>query len=1037
MAIDTPPPQSGSSNTASTHFGDEFTLTSADQPNLQLSSFPLDKTNWTSWRIDVKQTLIIKLKISFVNGTILPSDLDDPSYINWKCIDCLVLKWLRNSTSPEIGRQFVHNSSARSLWIELEDFYGKMGGPRILQLKKRIANFSQGCRLVTSYYSELKMMWSDFRALNPHPTSNLELLALLNKADDKDLLLQYLSGLNDDYTYVSNQILLTSPLPTVSCAHGMVCTAEAQKRTQESREMDSGTSFALATTEKNQATESNDRNSNHPTCAYCKKIGHTKDKCFQLANKNSFCDHCKKSGHTNANCFQLTGVVPDWYKVMKDGRKTKPIAAAALMSTGVSEKSDNSETSSAFSAIKARILAKLEELMSSKGSRGNTLNTPLDFAAGVYEMASSSFSSSCGLSDQWLLDSGASCHLCAKFSLLVDPKHFKSKSSIYLPDAILKTPSHIGSILLADNLIIPNVLFVPGIVLNLISIGQLCRDLNCKGIFDACYCILQDQTSKRWLLKASLLNKLYICNSSSSKIASSYPVASAVNNYDSATAWHYRLGHPSHIVMSKLGLHFDKDPCDICQCSKIHRLPFSDSMSHTLSLFDLVHCDLWGPFNLLDRSKCRYILTIVDDSSRATWLYLLQSKSDTFGALSSFISYVYTQFSCAIKVLRTDNGTKFCNKKCNNLFSRLGIVHQTSCIYTPQQNGIVERKHQHLVQVARSLVLTSGISKTYWGDAMLASAYIINRLPTKTLEWKSPCEVLLGNKPDISNLHSFGCLCFVRVSTLGLGKLEPRGIKGVNLGVAASQKGFKVLLLDTKKVVVSKDVVFYDTIFPYKNPVDSNPVSTSNAYPSPPSYNHVPSTEPPTVVQHYRASPSEPTVYLSLVHSPIILSRSLSNTHSTFVASPQEMQPENNSNDVSSDTSTSVDSSSMNLHPSNLCTTMPHVSVSNLPTRPRREIKRSAKYNYYICSSTTDLEHVPQTFDQANGRPHWDKAIEAELNALKLNHTWDVVKLPQGKKTIGCKWVFQVKQNPNRSINKYKARLVAKGFHQRFWKRLQ
>lgn len=108
---------SRSSNIAATQFGDEFTLTAADQPNLQLSSFQLDKTNWTSWRIDVEHTLIIKLKIGFINGKILPPTLDDPVYMNWKRIDYLVLKWLRNSISPEIGRQFVHNSTAHSLWL--------------------------------------------------------------------------------------------------------------------------------------------------------------------------------------------------------------------------------------------------------------------------------------------------------------------------------------------------------------------------------------------------------------------------------------------------------------------------------------------------------------------------------------------------------------------------------------------------------------------------------------------------------------------------------------------------------------------------------------------------------------------------------------------------------------------------------------------------------------------------------------------------------------------------------------------------------
>lgn len=108
--------------------------------------------------------------------------------------------------------------------------------------------------------------------------------------------------------------------------------------------------------------------------------------------------------------------------------------------------------------------------------------------------------------------------------------------------------------------------------------------------------------------------------------------------------------------------------------------------------------------------------------------------------------------------------------------------------------------------------------------------------------------------------------------------------------------------------------------------------------------------------------------------------------------------------------------------------------VSGMPSRPRKEIKRPAKYNDYVCSSFMHLEFVPSSFEQAHGIAHWDTAINNELEALKLNRTWDVVQLPQGKKPIGCKWIFRVKHNLDGSINKHKARLVAKEFNQRLGK---
>lgn len=121
-------------------------------------------------------------------------------------------------------------------------------------------------------------------------------------------------------------------------------------------------------------------------------------------------------GHLKVDCFQITGVVPDWCKAMRDSIKGKPVAGA-LDITG-SNKPPNNDTSSALSVAEAKI-AKLEGLIMNKTQGGTSLNTPIDFAGGVFEMAGGS-SSSHYLSNQWLLDSGASCHLCANFSLLTE-----------------------------------------------------------------------------------------------------------------------------------------------------------------------------------------------------------------------------------------------------------------------------------------------------------------------------------------------------------------------------------------------------------------------------------------------------------------------------------------------------------------------------------------------------------------------------------------------------------------------------------------
>ncbi|GJV82414.1 ribonuclease H-like domain-containing protein [Tanacetum coccineum] len=182
----------------------------------------------------------------------------------------------------------------------------------------------------------------------------------------------------------------------------------------------------------------------------------------------------------------------------------------------------------------------------------------------------------------------------------------------------------------------------------------------------------------------------------------------------SSELYHYRLGHPAEQVLSIFGkkLGFSKkdhlSPCDICHRAKQTREPFPLSDHKSKSVGDIVHCDVWGPYGVVSEDGFKYFLTIVDDYSRAVWVYLLKSKTEVGKSIESFIKLVFTQFGKKVKVVRSDNGTKFVNHHLSNLFNDLGIIHQTSCAYTPQQNGVAERKHRHLLNVTRSLMFQGG-----------------------------------------------------------------------------------------------------------------------------------------------------------------------------------------------------------------------------------------------------------------------------------------------------------------------------------------
>ncbi|GJT76412.1 zf-CCHC domain-containing protein [Tanacetum coccineum] len=172
--------------------------------------------------------------------------------------------------------------------------------------------------------------------------------------------------------------------------------------------------------------------------------------------------------------------------------------------------------------------------------------------------------------------------------------------------------------------------------------------------------------------------------------------------------WHSRLGHPSvHVQKQIKSIPITPSDvtnfhCDICPLAKQTALPFPSSIFHAKSNFELVHADTWGPYKSSTLNHCKYFLTLVDDYSRTTWTYLLPTKQHVPSTLKTFCNYVQNQFNTTLKTLRSDNGTKFVNTSLSEFFQNKRIIHQTSCPNTPQ-NGSAERKHKHLLEVARAI----------------------------------------------------------------------------------------------------------------------------------------------------------------------------------------------------------------------------------------------------------------------------------------------------------------------------------------------
>ncbi|KAL6335909.1 hypothetical protein AAG906_003534 [Vitis piasezkii] len=177
----------------------------------------------------------------------------------------------------------------------------------------------------------------------------------------------------------------------------------------------------------------------------------------------------------------------------------------------------------------------------------------------------------------------------------------------------------------------------------------------------------------------------------------------------------------------------------------------------------------------------------------------------------SFIAMVDRQFSQTVKVVQSDNGTEF---KCLlDYFSATGILFQTSCVGTPQQNGRVERKHKHILNVGRALRFQANLPIYFWGESVLAAAHLINRTPSPLLHNKTPFEILFGTPPSYAAIHTFGCLSFAHDQKSKGDKFASRSRKCVFLGYPFGKKGWKLFDLDTKELFVSRDVKFFRMFF--------------------------------------------------------------------------------------------------------------------------------------------------------------------------------------------------------------------------------
>jgi Reverse transcriptase (RNA-dependent DNA polymerase)/gag-polypeptide of LTR copia-type/GAG-pre-integrase domain len=988
-------------------------------------STKLERENYLSWQSQIVPLLHAYGLFRFLETDSSPSPTIltttgvsqiNPAYLPWYKQDQMILGWLRSSLSREILAQVVSAKTSADLWQTLQRSFSATSRARLSELRRKLQNTSKGSSTCLEYIQKIQSVAN-------------ELTFIGEPVSDDDLQMYILQGLGPEFdpfvvavqTSASRSI---ADLISLLYSHESLLLSRTQARhTGVDSLLSAQNPIAMYNTKSGaklgktgyrqrggfsrQQHFSSFQNLNapllpKPTSGPRPSLGYRLPR-FN-PDKDVICQICYKKGHQARNC---------WYR---------------------SDLTNYPEVSS--TTIQAHLA---QPTIQANSAQPDSISSGPD----------------------WYLDSGATHHVTNDINNLSSYMPYDGMDSLKIGNGLGMRISHIGSckLTLANYaLVLSDVLYVPSFTKNLLSLSKLLHDNPILIEFHENCCVIKERLTLMPLLQIMLHEGLYII---SLHISPNAFFGARV----SANLWHSRLGHPSssttlQVLRSHdLPCHSNKlSLCHNCCLAKAHRLPFSSSVISTSSPLELVHSDVWGPAPLISHNGFRYYVLFIDDYTCFTWIYFMKSKDELMHVFSLFKSQIENLLNASIKILRSDGGTEY--KPIARLFP--SIVHQTTCPYIPQQNGVSERKHRHIIELALANMIHASIPERFWDDVFASVVYLINRLPP-SCDTSSPFLKLFKKSPDYLFLRVLGCLCFPYIRPYNDHKLQARSKPCVFLGYS-SQKGYKCLHIDSNKLFVSRHVVFDETQFPFKQ--QSHGVSLADHTPPSP-LSWLPLLPPESVVSNSSNLPvdgqlqitnsapaaaedrqtSAPILVGSIPisgpsqHAPDpILTYSRKQKHhasapSTPIEDPAPFHTYSRRKNNKPPISLAVPNSVLSTLP----TLVPQITpgaqtVAKTSQQAIRSIHpmltRSQTRNQLALLTESYVDTEPTTYNQAKNHSHWVDAMNKEHAALLTNQTWELVPPSPEQNVVGCKWVFKIKRRADGSLERYKARLVAKGFHQ-------
>ncbi|GJR50958.1 retrovirus-related pol polyprotein from transposon TNT 1-94 [Tanacetum coccineum] len=451
----------------------------------------------------------------------------------------------------------------------------------------------------------------------------------------------------------------------------------------------------------------------------------------------------------------------------------------------------------------------------------------------------------------WYLDSGYSKHMTGDRSRL---RIFVKKfiGTVRFGNDHFGAIMGYGDYVIGDSVIF-RVYYVEVLGHSLFSVGQFC-DSDLEVAIRKHTCFVRDLDGVGLIKGSRGTNLFTISVKDMMRSSPIYLLSKASKN--KSWLWHRRLNHLNFGTLNDLArkdlvrglprLKFEKDHlCSACQLGKSRKATHKPKTINTITeVLHTLHMDLCGPLRVQSINGKKYILVIVDDYSRFTWVKFLRSKDETPAFVINLLKQLQVGLNKTIRFVRTDNGTEFVNKDLTHYYESVGITHEKTVPRTPQQNGVVERRNRTLVEAARTMLIFSKVPLFLWAEAVATACYTKNRSLIHTLHNKNPYELVHDKKLDLSFLRIFGALCYPTNDNEDLSKLKAKADIGFFIGYAPNRKGYRIYNKRTRQIMETIHVTF-DEPTEQTNPVHSSPGPVHNLLmPGPISSRLVPNPPP-------------------------------------------------------------------------------------------------------------------------------------------------------------------------------------------------